>query len=585
MGKATDGQNRKLASWKHLLGAAWRLAKPYWLNSEEKGIAWGMLAVVVSLALASVYLLVQFNTWNQQFYDAVQKLDLDAFWKLIRKFCGLAAAYILVRIFLSYFTNVLETRWRRWMTHRYIGNWLDDKSHYLWQLAETTTDNPDQRIAEDIREYVERTLDLSVGLLDKAVTLVSFVTILWTLSGTLNVPLGGGRSVAVAGYMAWLCLLYAFFGTWISHAIGRPLIGLNYRQQRYEADFRFGLARLRENGESVALSDGEAVEKKELGSLFVDVYLNARAIIRKTLHLDIFRVGYDQAAVVFPYLLAAPRYFAKQITLGTLFQVADAFGQVNDALSWAVANYDGLAFWRSVIERLEDFDAEIERTKAMRRAALAVLGPSPAEGKVLLDALSLSLPGREEPLTQAATLEFAAGRSVLVSGPSGSGKSTLLRALGGIWPFTRGRILLPAGEKVLVLPQKPYLPLGSLRTVVSYPSAAGDIPDATLVEVLELCHLAHLKGCLDEVAHWSLILSVGEQQRLAWARVFLQAPRWLFLDEATSALDEETQSAIYRALAERLPATTMISVAHTQQPRAHHQAVWRFGTNDLRPMD
>jgi putative ATP-binding cassette transporter len=565
-------------TWRLRFGGFLRLARPYWVSSERAG-AWSLLALVVFLSLMEVYLSVQFNTWNRNFYDALSKFDQPAFWALIARFSILAACFILQGVFNRYFTQVLQNRWRRWMTRHVLDRWLTDKSHYLWQLEAQAADNPDQRIAEDVRDFVSQSLDLSLGLLNQAVTLCSFVVILWGLSGPLAVPLWGGRSFAVPGYMAWICLVYAAVGTWFSHRIGRPLISLNYKQQRYEADFRFGLVRLRENGESVALSEGEEAETRSLRGHFEWIYSNFMAIIRKQMHFNFFSVGYDQIAIVFPFLVAAPRYFAKRLTLGNVFQVADAFGQVKDALSWVVNNYPVLALWGSVVERLDGFESDIVRTKGMRRAALAVLGPSPEAGLLHLEALSLYLPGSDQPLTSPLSRDFAAGRSILISGPSGCGKSTLLRALRGLWPFAQGKILLPEGATVMVLPQKPYLPVGSLRAALAYPSAEDAFDAPRLAEVLALVRLSHLEARLGQDENWALILSVGEQQRVAWARVFLQGPQWLFLDEATAALDEATQDSIYAALTARLPGTTMISVAHTQSPREHHQAVWEFGAS------
>ncbi|HXC64734.1 MAG TPA: SbmA/BacA-like family transporter, partial [bacterium] len=409
------------------------------------------------------------------------------------------------------------------------------------------------------------------------VTLLSFIGILWVLSGSLAIPLGGGHSVTVPGYMAWACLLYAGVGTWIAQRIGRPLIGLNYKQQRTEADFRFGLVRLRENAESVALSDGEDVERAGLNGFFDRAYHNFNALIKKQMHLDFFTYGYNQAAIVFPYLVAAPRYFSKQIGMGIFFQVANAFGQVRGALSWVVDSYSTLAYWRSVVERLDGFEQEVDRTKVMRTRAESILTEPYRKGAIQLKGLRLSLPGRSEPLTAPLNLSFEPGQSVLISGPSGCGKSTLLRALHGIWPFSEGQVALPMDGTRMTIPQKPYLPVGTLRTALCYPAAAADVPEADQLEVLELCRLGHLRPQLDVDDHWALILSVGEQQRVAWARVFLQKPDWLFLDEATSALDEETQQALYAALAARLPKTALISVAHSQNPREHHQSVWEFG--------
>jgi putative ATP-binding cassette transporter len=558
---------------RQLFGGFWRLAKPYWF-SEERWAARGMLALIVVLNLGWVYLMVWLNQWYQKFYDAMQKLDEAAFWDLMKQFGLLAGIAIFVGVYRQFFLQILQNRWRKWMTRRFLEHWLREKSHYLWQLTEKKTDNPDQRIAEDVRDFVNNSLSLSVGLLNQTVTLFSFIAILWKLSGPLPLPLWGGHSLSLPGYMAWVCLVYAFVATWITHRIGRPLIPLNFRQQLVEANFRFSLVRLRENGESVALSEGEKVEEESLKGHFGWVYANMRSIIGKQMHLGFFTWGYDQLASVFPFIVAAPRFFSKQIALGGLMQISNAFGKVKDALSWVVDNYVVLAYWRSVVERLEGFEGEVERTKQMYAQARSVIRTAPSQDSLRLEQVSLSLPGNSTPLTRPLDIEFKKGQSILISGPSGCGKSTLLRALYGIWPFTRGRITLPDKAEVMVMPQKPYLPVGTLKAAFTYPKDESEIADSDVLNVLTLCRLDHLKDRLAQPDNWALILSVGEQQRVAWARVFLQKPQWIFLDEATSALDEDAQERLYRALKEQLPGTTMISVAHRQNPAEHHQQIW-----------
>jgi vitamin B12/bleomycin/antimicrobial peptide transport system ATP-binding/permease protein len=558
---------------RQLFGGFWKLAKPYWF-SEERWAARGTLLLVVALILSSVFLAVQFNVWYQSCWDALQKYNLKLFWALIGKFCILATFWILIGVFRQFFSLRLQNRWRRWMTRRFLEHWLSEKSHYLWQLTEKKTDNPDQRIAEDVRDFVSNSLDLSLGLLNQVVTLFSFITILWTMSGPLSIPLGGGKAFSLPGYMAWACLFYSVLGTWINHRIGRPLIGLNYRQQLVEANFRFSLVRLRENGESVALCDGEPVEEESLKAHFQYVFSNFNAIIFKQLHLNLFASGYGQLALIFPLVVASPRFFAKEIGIGGLQRVMDAFGRVQGALSWAVDNYVTLAYWRSVVERLEGFETEVALTKRLRAQAQGILQAGNSPGVLKLEHLTLSLPGQARILTPALEMEFQKGRSVLISGPSGCGKSTLLRALHGIWPFAGGRAVLPPNLSMMVMPQKPYLPVGTLKACLTYPKPAEEASDAQVREILSLCRLDNLSGRLEESENWALMLSVGEQQRVAWARVFLHKPEWLFLDEATSALDEDAQERLYRALKERLPGTTMISVAHRQEPREKHQMVW-----------
>jgi len=568
---------------RQLFGGFWKLAKPFWV-SEERWPAIGMLSLVVALTLFSVFLTVQFNAWYQTTWDDLQKFDAPGFWHQMLKFCILAALYITGGVFNQFYTSQLQNKWRRWMTRRFLEHWLSSKSHYLWQLTEKKTDNPDQRIAEDVRDFVSNSLALSIGLLNNVVTLFSFITILWTMSGPLAIPLGGGKVFNLPGYMAWACLFYSIVGTWLTHKIGRPLIGLNYQQQLLEANFRFSLVRLRENGESVALSEGERVEEESLKGHFQRVFGNFRSIIFKQLHLNMFTSGFGQLAIIFPLAVASPRFFAKQIGIGGLQRVMDAFGQVQNALSWVVNNYVTLAFWRSVVERLDGFEAEVQRTKEMREQALSILQPGAGES-IRLENVVLSLPGQTQPLTKALNLEFKKGQSVLISGPSGCGKSTLLRAIYGIWPFTQGKISIPDKAQMVVMPQKPYLPVGTLRAALTYPKPENEVPETEILQALSICRLDHLKDRLGDWENWALFLSVGEQQRVSWARVFLQKPQWLFLDEATSALDEDTQKRLYDALKKELPQSTLISVAHSQNPKDFHQGIWNIlGTEKIQPV-
>jgi putative ATP-binding cassette transporter len=557
---------------RQLFKGFWKLGKPYWF-SEEKWPARGLLTLVILLTLGWVYLMVLVNTWYRNFYNAIQQFNEKIFWSLLGYFGILAAFAILISVFRQYFTQTLQNRWRKWMTRKFLEQWLQDKSHYLWQLGEKKTDNPDQRISEDIRDFVNYSLTLSVGLLNQVVTFFSFISILWILSGPLHIPLGHGQYFSVPGYMAWACLIYAGISTWIAHRIGRPLIGFNYNQQLLEADFRFSLVRLRENGESVALSDGENVEEASLKNSFQWVFFNFKSIIRKTMHLNFFSSGYDQLAIVFPLMVAAPRYFAKQIGYGGLIQVTNSFDQVRRALSWILDNYATLAYWRSVVERLEGFEYEVDRTKQMRIQAQSVVQHEPNQGAIRLDQVTLLLPGNAKPLLNSLDMQFQEGKYTLILGPSGCGKSTLFRTIYGIWPYAKGKVYLPANAKIMIVPQKPYLPVGTLRATLTYPKSELEFSDHEIKEVLALCSLSHLEHRLDESANWALMLSGGEQQRVIWGRIFLHQPQWIFMDEATSALDEVTQENLYSVLKQRLPATTVISAIHRQDPQKFHQVI------------
>jgi len=554
-----------MARLRELLQDTWTLIRPYWF-SEDRWAGRGLLVLVIGLNLGIVYINVLLNQWNNAFYNALQDKNFTVFWSQLVRFTWLAALFIVAAVYQIYLNQMLQIRWRRWLTERYLGAWLADGAYYRMQLTAAETDNPDQRIAEDLRLFVGATLTLGIGGMRAVVTLVAFLGILWGLSGSITVPIGSGWTIP--GYMVWAALLYAIVGTWLTNLIGRPLVRLNFDQQRYEADFRFSLVRFRENAEGVALYRGEADELRNFRERFGEVVGNWWAIMRRQKRLTWFTAGYGQAAIIFPFVVAAPRYFRGEMQLGGLMQVASAFGQVQDSLSFIISAYTDIAQWRSVVQRLVGFERALARMRA--DAASDGVRQRPGTGEALaLDRVDLKLPGGR-PLVEGATLDFQPGDSALISGPSGVGKSTLFRAIAGIWPFGTGDISLPRGGRVLFLPQKPYLPIGTLREVVSYPTPPGGIDDTTLREALEAVGLPALTGRLGEHAHWALALSPGEQQRIAFARALVQKPAWLFLDEATSALDEESEVRLYTLLRARLPGVTVVSVGHRSTLRPFH---------------
>jgi len=551
---------------RQLLRDAWGLAGPYW-RSEDRWAARGLLVVVVALTLGIVYINVLINRWNNTFYNALQDKNYSVFVHQLIRFSWLAGLYIVVAVYQLYLNQMLQIRWRRWLTERYLGAWLSDGAYYQMQLAAGETDNPDQRIAEDLRLFVAGALALSIGGLRAAVTLVSFVAILWGLSGPLTLPLGGS-SIAVPGYMVWAALVYAIIGTWLTNRIGIPLVRLNFDQQRYEADFRFGLVRFRENAEGVALYHGEADELRGFRERFGAVVRNWWGIIRWQKRLTWFTAGYAQAAIIFPFIVAAPHYFRGQILLGGLVQTATAFGQVQDSLSFIVSSYTDIAAWRSVVDRLVGFEHALDRVRSQAAGGGIARTDGDAE-RLTLEGVELDLPDGQR-LVAGVNLSLGPGDTALLAGPSGVGKSTLLRAIAGIWPFGRGEIRVPHEARILFLPQKPYLPIGSLREVVSYPMPTGGVDAATLREALEAVGLPELAGRLEETGHWALQLSPGEQQRIAFARALVQKPDWLFLDEATSALDEPTEARLYQLVRERLPGSAVFSVGHRGTLRPFH---------------
>ena len=550
---------------REVLRDAWTLIRPYWF-SEDRWAGRGLLLVVVALNLFIVYINVLLSKWYNLFYNSLQDKDFAAFGSLLLRFSWLAGLFIVAAVYQIYLNQMLQIRWRRWLTERYLGAWLTDGAYYRMQLASGETDNPDQRIADDLRLFVTGALTLSIGGLRAVVTLVSFLGILWGLSGSMTLPIG--RGLTVPGYMVWAALVYAVAGTWLTNLIGRPLVRLNFNQQRFEADFRFGLVRFRENTEGVALYGGEGDEMRSFRERFGFVVRNWWDIMRRQKRLTWFTAGYSQAAIIFPILVAAPRYFRGEIPLGALMQTSQAFGQVQDSLSFIVTSYTDIAEWRAVVLRLLGFERSLARVRA-EAAIEGVRHRTGAADMLSLDRVNLALPGGRS-LVEGISFDIRPGESTLISGPSGAGKSTLFRAIAGIWPFGRGEVRLPSDGRVLFLPQKPYLPIGTLREVVSYPTPPAGLDDAALREALQAVGLPELVGRLDEAAHWAQALSPGEQQRIAFARALVQKPDWLFLDEATSAVDEEAEARLYKLLRERLPGTTVVSVGHRSSLRPFH---------------
>jgi len=549
------------------LSDLWALTKPYWF-SEERWSARGLLAVIVALNLGLVYIEVLLNQWQNGFYNSLQNKDMQAFYHLLLQFSGIAAAFIVTAVYQLYLNQMLQIRWRRWLTDKYMDEWIASRAYYRMQLTNASTDNPDQRIADDLSSFVDRTLNLSLGLLSAVVTLLSFLGILWGLSGAIEFNVAGSP-VHIEGYMVWVALIYAVAGSWLIHIIGRPLIALNFNQQKFEANFRFSLVRFRENTEGVALYHGEDGEIRGLRQRFRDVMGNWWEIMKRQKKITWLRSGYGQIAIIFPFIVAAPRYFAGKIQLGDLMQIGSAFGQVQGALSWFISAYTQLADWKATVDRLTGFQAA---TRAAQTANTEQPGITAAEAKanaITAENMALTLPdGR--PLVAPFNLTLLPGTSVLLTGASGTGKSTLFRALAGIWPFGRGIVRHPQQARVLFLPQKPYLIIGTLREQLSYPAAPETFSNAELKQALIDCGLPHLVERLADEQHWGQQLSGGEQQRIAFARALLHKPDWLFMDEATASLDETSEEKLYGLLRERLPGTTVVSIGHRPKLAQFH---------------
>ncbi|WP_339545765.1 ABC transporter ATP-binding protein/permease [Pseudomonas sp. RA_35y_Pfl2_P32] len=546
----------------------WQMITPYW-RSEEKGKAWLLLIAVIGLSLFSVAISVWINSWYKDFYNALQKKDDAAFWSLILYFCGIAAVAILGAVYRLYLTQMLTIRWRAWLTEKHFARWLGHKNYYQLEQG-GYTDNPDQRISEDLNSFTNNTLGLGLGLIRTVVSLVSFSIILWGVSGSIEV-----FGYTIPGYMFWCALLYALVGSWITHLIGRRLIGLNNQQQRFEADLRFSMVRVRENAESIALYNGEANENQRLSTRFGKVWHNFWDIMKVSKRLTFFTAGYGQIAIIFPFIVAAPRYFSGKIELGELMQINSAFGNVQENFSWFISAYADLAAWRATCDRLLSFRQAMSENEA--RVPAIDVQQEGAELQVQEVGLDLA-DGRH--LLTSADMTVEQGDRLMLSGRSGSGKSTLLRAMGGLWPAGHGAIRLP-NARYLFLPQKPYLPIGTLREALSYPQSGDTYPHERYVQVLETCRLPHLVPRLDEANHWQRMLSPGEQQRLAFARALLYAPQWLYMDEATSAMDEEDEATLYQALIDQLPGLSIVSVGHRSSLKRFHPRHVRIDNGHL----
>jgi putative ATP-binding cassette transporter len=568
---------QKLKAFKTFASQAWALTKPYF-QSEEKWKARGLLLAIVALNMGLVYMAVLFNDWNKLFYDALQEKNATVFWAQLGRFTYLAFAFIIIAVYKFYLTQLLELRWRAWMTGHYLQRWLANHAFYQLELARFTRqpnadqgnpDNPDQRIQEDINQFTTYTVSLTMGLLNAVVTLASFVGILWGLSGGFAFSFSGS-SYNIPGFMVWMAVLYCAAGSILTHYIGRPQIKLNFEQQRVEADFRHHMVRVREYSESIALDQGEAVERVQLDLRFSRVLGNYLALIKAQKNLIWFTSFFGQAAVVFPFVVAAPRFFSGAIQLGELMQISSAFGQVQGALSWFVDSYSSLASWRATTDRLTSFEASFR--------ALAPVEPAQeAINSVALEThdLTVALPDGTV-LLAAAAFRAGPGDSVLLQGPSGSGKSTLFRTLAGIWPFASGTLERPADA--MFIPQRPYFPNGPLRDALAYPETPSRYTDEQLRQALTDALLPQLADQLDLADAWSQKLSGGEQQRLAIARVLLKKPIWVFADEATSALDEASENKVYKRLLALVQSAqgAIISIAHQPTVAAFHTQHWEL---------
>lgn len=535
----------------------------------ERWIGLGLFGIIVILNVIQVYLTVLFNYNNNTIYTSLQEKDTSMFWTGIATFSIIAVFWISRSILEYYLTQVMQVHWRRWLTRHYIRQWLGEKTHYRLGLNASLTDNPDQRISEDVDDFVSTTVGFYLQIFVTSLTLYAFIQILWSISAQFPYSVAGFDLSVIPGYLVWISLALAVVATALSHLIGRPLVGLNFRKQRVEADFRFNLVRVRENTEQIALLDGEPTEERGLMHRFSAIFRITLDLAVRQMKLSSWVNGFGQAMNILPLVLLAPAYFTNAaMKLGSMTQTSQAFGQVIDSFSFFINFYSAIAKYKSVLNRLTSFDHAIAKANAERAAGIEI-DAREQTGTVATRDLEVRLP-TGKPLFDKVAVAFRRGERTLVTGPSGSGKTTLFRALAGIWPFGSGRIEVPKGESVMLLPQRPYMPLGSLRAALAYPLPESAYPDDVLRAALDTVGLGHLDDQLDRAENWANALSGGEQQRVAIVRALLRKPQWLFLDEATAALDEQAEAAVYEALRRALPQTTIVSIGHRSSLVALH---------------
>jgi len=535
----------------------WQLSGDYFRPRQHGWRPLLSLLLIVLVTLAGVRLSVLFSNWYNGMYTSLQKLDQQAFWASMLLFAALATAHVGRVLFEYYLQQAFVIRWRQWLNERLLGQWLQRQAYYRSHHLATPADNPDQRIQQDIASFVGNSLSLSMGVIDALVSTFEFTLILWGLSGALAI-----LGVEIPRSTVFIAYVYVIVATVFAFRIGRPLIRLNFLNEKLNADYRYNLMRVREYGENIAFYRGEQVEGAGLRQRFGQVIENAWALVFRNLKLSGFNLTISQTGVIFPFLLQAKRFFAKEISLGDMVQTAQAFGQLQTNLSFFRTSYDNFAEYKAVLDRLTGFQDACQQAANLPQAS-----HQPGDSGLSLQQLNVYRPDGQVLISQL-SLSLQSGDALLIRGPSGSGKTTLLRAIAGLWPYCDGSMAYPQ-QAALFLSQRPYLPLGSLRDALSYPQAAMH-DDARIGTVLQTVQLGQLASRLDEVADWSRILSLGEQQRLAFGRLLLAAPRIAFLDEATSAMDEGLEDALYRQVRQQLPDTVLVSVGHRSTLLAHH---------------
>lgn len=555
--------------------SAWSLIKPYWISKERK-IAWILLITIIIMHIILVGISVSLNSWNRDFYNALQNKNSNEFPYLMFIFAVLACTFITITVYAKYLRHMLAFLWRQWLTTEYLEKWLENNIFYKIE-RDRLTDNPDQRIAIDLDSFASTTLSLSIDFISTITTFIWFSIVLWIVAGALSVLIGN-FSIKIPGYMLVVATFYAVIGSLMTHKVGYPLVSINYKQQRVEADFRFGLIRLRENAEQIAFYNGMKTEILSIQDLFNHIRKNWWKVIKYTKRYHFIVNLYGQLVTIFPIIVASPRYFEGAINFGMLMQISGAFGSVSESLSWFINSYGTIVEWRATINRLRDFKCIIEKAKT--KSYISIINEKSNkikiqktnENQLSTNNLILSLPNGQN-LSKIKDITIKLGSRWLIRGKSGSGKSTLLRALAGIWPFGSGYINLPKNALMMFIPQQSYLPFGTIKSALSYPSIENTFCDNECNKVLSICQLSNYINNLHISRNWMRILSPGEQQRLIAARLILHKPNYIFLDESTSALDNQSETHFYYILINHIPQSTIISVAHLESSALCHNEI------------